>query len=110
MEAKAIAKYVRVSPRKARLVVNEIRGYDFKEAVDVLRFTKKKIAEDILKLVNSAAANAVNIDENIDPSKLFIKKIYVDEGPMLKRFRSRSRGRASGIRKKMSHITVVLSD
>ena len=110
MEAKAVAKFVRISARKARLVADEVRGYPYKEAVDILRFTNKKIAEDILKLVNSAAANATVMDENVDPDKLYLKKIYVDDGPMMKRFRARSRGRASRIRKKMSHITVVLSD
>ena len=110
MEAKAIARYVRISARKARLVANEIRGYDYTEAVDILRFTNKKVAEDFLKLVNSAAANAVNINENLDPSTLYIKKIYVDEGPDMKRYRARSRGRAGIIKKKMSHLTVVLSE
>jgi len=110
MEAKAVARFIRTSARKARLVADEIRGYEYKEAVDILRFTNKKIAEDILKLVNSAAANATVIDENVDTDKLYIKKIYVDEGPMMKRFRARSRGRASRIRKQLSHITVVLSD
>ena len=110
MEAKATAKYVRISARKARLVANEIRGYDYNEAVDILRFTKKKIAEDFLKLVNSAAANAVNINENLDPSTLYIKKVYVDEGPDIKRYRARARGRAGVIKKKMSHLTVVLAE
>jgi large subunit ribosomal protein L22 len=110
MEAKAIARFVRVSARKARLVADEIRGYDYFEAIDILRFTKKRISEDILTLVNSAAANALNIDENVDVHSLYVKKIYVDEGPTMKRFRPRARGRASKIRKRLSHITVVLSD
>ena len=110
MEAKAIARYVRVSPRKARLVANEVRGYDYYEAVDILKFTNKRIARDILTLLNSAAANATNIDGNLDPADLYVKKIYVDEGPIMKRFRARARGRASRIRKKLSHITIVLSD
>ncbi|MCP5501970.1 MAG: 50S ribosomal protein L22 [Leptospiraceae bacterium] len=110
MEAKAIARHIRVSPRKARLVANEIRGYDYLEAVDILKFTKKRIAADILKLVNSAAANAEYLDENVDLARLYVKKIYVDEGPSMKRFRPRARGRASRIQKKLSHITVVLSD
>ncbi|MEM7180116.1 MAG: 50S ribosomal protein L22 [Spirochaetota bacterium] len=110
MEAKAIARYVRVSPRKARLVANEVRGYDYYEAVDILKFTNKRIARDILTLLNSAAANATNIDGNLDPADLYVKKIYVDEGPIMKRFKARARGRASRIRKKLSHITIVLSD
>lgn len=110
MEAKAIARYVRVSPRKARLVANEVRGYDYYEAVDILKFLNKRIAKDILTLLNSAAANAGNIDANVSFDDLYIKKIYVDEGPIMKRFRPRARGRAARIRKKLSHITIVLSD
>lgn len=110
MEAKAVARFVRVSPRKARLVANEVRGYDYLEAIDILKFTKKRIADDILNLINSAAANARNIDDNVDVYSLYVKKIYVDEGPTMKRFRPRARGRASKIRKRLSHITVVLSD
>ncbi len=110
MEAKAVAKYVRISANKARLVANEIRGYDYNEAVDILKFTNKKAADLLLSVLNSAHANALNIDDKLDSSNLYIKKVYIDEGPAMKRFRARARGRAARIRKKLSHITVVLSD
>jgi len=110
MEAKAVAKYVRISSRKARLVANEIRGYDYLEAKDYLRFMNKRAAELILNVLNSAAANALVSDNSIDETSLYVKKIYIDDGPFLKRFRARARGRASKIRKRQSHITVVLSN
>lgn len=110
MEAKAVAKHVRISARKARLVANEVRGYGYQEAMDILRFTNKKAADMIIDLLNSAVANAIQVDENIDADKLYISKIYVDDGPIMKRYRPRARGRASRIRKRLSHITLVLSD
>lgn len=110
MEAKAVARYVKISARKVRLVANEIRGYDYLEAVDILKFTNKRAAKHILTLIDSAAANAVQLDEKLDESVLYIKKIYVDDGPIMKRYRARARGRAARIRKRLSHITVVLSD
>lgn len=110
MEAKAVAKYVHISARKARLVANEIRGYDYLEAKDILHFTNKRAAGIISKLLDSAAANALTADPNIDETDLYIKKIYVDDGPMMKRYRARARGRAARIRKRLSHITVVLSN
>jgi large subunit ribosomal protein L22 len=110
MEAKAVAKYVRISSRKARLVANEIRGYDYLEARDYLKFINKRAADLILNVLNSAAANAVVSDSSVDENSLYIKKIYIDDGPFLKRFRARARGRASKIRKRQSHITVVLSN
>lgn len=110
MEAKAVSRFVRISARKARLVADEIRGFDYLEAVDILRFTNKKAAELVLNVVNSAKANAVNADKKLNESQLYVKKIYVDEGPIMKRFRARARGRAARIRKRLSHITVVLSD
>ncbi len=110
MEAVAIAKHVKISARKARLVANEIRGYDYLEAVDVLKFTNKRASELILKVLNSAASNALTADTRINETSLFIKKIYVEDGPIMKRFRPRARGRASRIRKRLSHITIVLSN
>jgi len=110
MEAKAVAKHVRISARKARLVANEIRGYDYKEAVDILRFTNKGASPLLINLLNAAVANAIMLDENVNPEDLYIKKIYVDDGPIMKRFRPRARGRAARIRKRLSHITVVLSN
>ncbi|MCB1178392.1 MAG: 50S ribosomal protein L22 [Leptospiraceae bacterium] len=110
MEAKAVAKHVRISARKARLVANEIRGYDYLEAKDILKFTNKKAADLILNVLDSAAANAISADGSIDQGDLYIKKIYVDDGPIMKRFRARARGRAARIRKRLSHITIVLSN
>jgi large subunit ribosomal protein L22 len=110
MEAKAVAKHVRISARKARLVADEIRGYDYKEAIDILRFTNKAASSMIINLLNSAVANAIQMNEQLDPSSLFVKKIYVDDGPIMKRYRPRARGRASRIRKRLSHITVVVSE
>lgn len=110
MEAKSVARYVRISARKARLVANEIRGYDYLEAKDILKLTNKRAADIILNVVESAAANAVVVDNTLDERDLYIKKIYVDDGPSLKRFRARARGRASKVKKRQSHITVVLSN
>ncbi|MCG9876666.1 MAG: 50S ribosomal protein L22 [Leptospiraceae bacterium] len=110
MEAKAVAKHVRISARKARLVANEVRGYGYQEAMDILKFTNKKASDMIIDLLNSAVSNAIQVNENVNPQDLFISKIYVDDGPIMKRYRPRARGRASRIRKRLSHITLVLSD
>ncbi|EMJ95410.1 50S ribosomal protein L22 [Leptospira alstonii] len=110
MEAKAVARFVRMSPRKVRLVADEIRGYAVNEALDILKFTNKRAIEPLTKVILSASANATVLNDKVDSKQLFIKKIYVDEGPIMKRFRPRARGRAARIRKRLSHITVVLSD
>ncbi|AXR60362.1 ribosomal protein L22 [Leptospira weilii serovar Topaz str. LT2116] len=110
MEAKAVARFVRMSPRKVRLVADEIRGYAVGEALDILKFTNKRAIEPLTKVILSASANASVLNDKVDSTQLFIKKIYVDEGPIMKRFRPRARGRAARIRKRLSHITVVLSD
>ncbi len=107
MIIKAKANYIRISPRKVRLVADMIRGKRLGEAKDVLRFTIKKSALPILKLLNSAESNAKNNFE-ISPDNFYISKITVDEGPKYKRWMPRSRGQASPIQKKTSHITVVL--
>lgn len=110
METRAVSKYIRVSPSKARLVANEIRGYSFPEAVDVLKAIPKKAAGLILKTLYSAGANAKYQNPDIIEDDLFIKKITIDEGPTMKRYRPRARGRATRIRKRMSNITIVLSN
>ncbi|PJZ69146.1 50S ribosomal protein L22 [Leptospira perolatii] len=110
MEAVAVARYVRMSPRKLRLVADEIRGYEVAEALDILKYTNKRAIEPIYKLIRSASANAQVKSEAVDTAKMYIKKILVDEGPILKRFRPRARGRAARIRKRTSHVTVVISD
>lgn len=109
MEVKASLNNARVSPQKARLVVDLVRGQDVSEALKVLTFLNKKTAVLVKKLVESAVANA-DYKKTIDLDKLFVKTIWVDEGSVLKRFRPRAQGRATGVRKRMSHINVVLDE
>lgn len=108
-QAKAIARYVRISPRKVRQVVDLIRGKDVQEALAILQFTPKRATEPVTKVLNSAVANAEHNYE-MDTDSLYVKEIYVDEGPTLKRIRPRAMGRADQIRKRTSHITVVVSE
>lgn len=110
MEAKAVANGIRMSPRKVRLVADQVRGHEFLEAVDYLGHMPKKAARIILKLTKSAMANAKVLNPDIGENELYIKKIYVDAGPTLKRFMPRARGRADRILKRTSIITLVLSD
>jgi large subunit ribosomal protein L22 len=106
---RAQAKYVHVSARKARLVTDLIRGRSVPEARTILAFSKRAVAEDIEKVLRSAVANAESRpDLHWNGDDLVIVTAYVDEGPTLKRFRPRARGRASAIRKRMCHITVEL--
>jgi len=110
MEASAISKYNRISASKVRLVTNEIKGFSLPEAIDVLKHMPQKGAGIVLKTLYSAGANAKYHNPDIIEDALFITKIAVDEGPTLKRFMARARGRASRIKKRTSTITVVLSD
>ena len=110
MEAKAVAKYVRISPRKARQVIDLIRGKKAKEAINTLKFTPKKAAGIIGKVLKSALANAGQKSSEIEQEKLFILKAFVGQGPTLKRFRMRALGRATPIHKRTSHITIVIGD
>ncbi|WP_022850613.1 50S ribosomal protein L22 [Limisalsivibrio acetivorans] len=110
MDAVARAKYVRVTPRKARPVADLVRGKNVDDALALLKFTPKKAADFIYKAIKSAAANAEENNDYRDVSKLFVKEIRIDEGPFWKRYRPRAYGRASLIRKRTSHITVVLSE
>jgi large subunit ribosomal protein L22 len=110
MDSIAVAKYNRISASKARLVANEIRGYSFPEAVDILKAIPRKASQLILKVLYSAGANAKYKNPEILENNLFIKKICIDVGPTLKRFRPRARGRASRIRKRSSNILIILSD
>ena len=104
---KAVAKYVRIAPRKARLVADEIRGKSYPEARSLLRFTNKRAARVLDDVLKSAAANAEhNMDADAD--ELRVKTVKVDEGPTIKRYRARAMGRATMIRKRTSHITVEL--
>ncbi|MDH4139636.1 MAG: 50S ribosomal protein L22 [Coriobacteriia bacterium] len=107
MEARAVARYVRVSPRKARAVVDLIRGKSVEDATAILRFTPRAAAEIVEKVLDSAVANA---EKNlmIRSEQLYVATTYVDEGPTLKRIRPRAQGRAFRIDKRTSHITVVV--
>ena len=109
MEAKAVAKLVRISPRKARQVVDLIRGKSVGEAYAILKFTPHKGAALVEKVLKSAVANAEhNYNMNVD--NLYVSTAYVDQGASLKRFKPRAMGRADGIRKRTSHITVMVSE
>ena len=105
--ALAQARYVRMTPMKCRRVVDLVRGMNVQDALDQLRFQPQAAAEPVAKVIASAAANAEN-NKQLDPATLFISSAYVDEGPTLKRFRPRAQGRAYRIRKRTSHITVVV--
>jgi large subunit ribosomal protein L22 len=105
--ARAIARHVRVSPMKARRVVNLVRGLPAREALTVLQFAPQSASEPVYKVLASAIANAEN-NERLDPDSLLVAECYVDEGPTLKRFRPRAQGRAYRIRKRTSHITMVV--
>ncbi|MBA3794332.1 MAG: 50S ribosomal protein L22 [Rubrobacter sp.] len=104
---KAVAKFVRIAPRKARLVADEVRGKSVPEAVTILQFTNKRAAGIVGDVIKSAAANAEHNDD-ADMEALFVRDVRVDEGPTIKRYRPRAMGRATMIRKRTSHISVVL--
>jgi large subunit ribosomal protein L22 len=110
MEARATAKYIRVSPQKARLVVDLIRGKNAGEAISILQFTKKRVAAEIEKVLRSAIANAEQKSENMDVDRLVVSKVYVNEGPRAKRIRPAPMGRAYRYQRRMSHITVVVQE
>ena len=104
---KAVAKFVRIAPRKARLVADEVRGKSVPEAVSILQFTNKRAAGIVADVIKSAAANAEHNDD-ADVDALFVRDVRVDEGPTIKRYRARAMGRATMIRKRTSHISVAL--
>ena len=109
MQTKAVAKYIRISPRKVRQVVNLIRGKKVSEALAILQFTPKGSTEPVTKVLKSAVANA---EHNLELSSddLFVTEVFVDQGPTLKRIKPRAMGRADMIAKRTSHITVVVGD
>lgn len=113
MEAKAIARHVRVTPRKARRMVNLVRGKKAADAITILKFAPQDASTPVLKVLESAIANArVKADKAGEPFRendMYIKETYVDEGVTLKRFRARAQGRAARINKRTSHITVVVA-
>lgn len=107
MDAKATAKYVRMSPSKLKPVTDLVRGKDLNEALTILKFTSGKGAELVEKVVQSAAANAEN-NHDMNPDELYVAEIYANQGPTMKRFRAGAQGRASMILKRTSHIAVTL--
>jgi large subunit ribosomal protein L22 len=109
MEVKAVARYVRISPQKVRKIVGAVKGKPVEAGINSLKFMPQKAAAIVEKTLRSAVANADHNNE-LDVDALFIKNITVDQGPSLKRFRARARGRGSRILKKTSHITVVVAD
>ena len=108
-QTRAIAKYIRITPRKVRLVVDLIRGKDVREALGILKFTPRGASPVVEKVLRSAIANAEN-NHNMDTDRLFVKEVYVNPGPTLKRFHPRAQGRAFSIMKRTSHITVVVAE
>jgi large subunit ribosomal protein L22 len=109
MEARAKARYIRVTPRKARRVVDLIRGMPADQAQATLKFAPQSASDPVGKILDSAIANAAH-QIHLDASSLVVKRAWVDEGPTLKRFRPRAQGRGYRIEKKTSHITVIVSD
>lgn len=104
---RAIARYIRISSRKVKIVIDLIRGKSVREAEAILRYTPKAASEPVLKLLNSAVANAENNLE-LNRDDLYVAEVYANQGPTLMRYRPRAHGRASRIRKRTSHITIVL--
>lgn len=110
MEAKATAKYVRVSPQKARLVIDLIRGKNAGEAINILQLTKKRVCGQIEKVLRSAIANAEQKSDTVDVDRLVVAKAFVNEGARMKRTRPAPMGRAYRYQRRISHITVVVDD
>jgi len=110
MESKAMARYVRITPRKARLVVDLVRGKPVEHALDLLDVMPKKAARIVAKALRSAVANAEDRNTNVDVDRLFVKRAFVDEAPTWMRWSPRAQGRATPIIKRGSHITLVLDE
>ncbi len=110
MEARATAKFVRVSPQKARLVVDLIRGQNVGDALSILRFTKKRVTREVEKVLRSAIANAEQKSEAVDVDRLVVSRAYVGDAPRLKRIRPAPMGRAYRYQRRLSHITVVVEE
>jgi large subunit ribosomal protein L22 len=109
MEARAVSRHVRIAPRKVRLVVDLIRGKGVEQALNILDYTPKRAARAVAKTVRSVVANAQNT-QSVDVDRLFIKRVFVDGGATWKRFTPRAQGRATPIRKRTCHITVVVDE
>lgn len=110
MEALASSKYLRLSPQKVRLVVDLIRGQNAGQALNILRFTKKRATHEVEKVLRSAIANAEQKNENVDVDRLVVTKAYVNDGPRAKRVRPAPMGRAYRYQRRMCHITVVVEE
>jgi len=110
MISQAKLHYLKISPRKVRLVVNLIRGKKVEEAQNILRFIQKRATLPLLKLLNQAVSNAVNNNSGFDENNVFIAKIFVDVGPVAKRRFPRARGKSDVIRKRTSHVTIILDE
>ncbi len=108
MEITARLRYLQASPQKVRLVADQIRGKDVQEATNVLQLSPKSAARPLGKLLRSAIANAENRDEQLDVGRLYVKEIFVDGGPTLKRLRPQPMGRAFRVLKRQSHVTIKL--
>jgi len=109
METRAAVKYIRVSPRKIRLVMDQVRGRKVEEALNILSFAPQKGARILMKLINSAVANAEQ-NSDVDVDSLYVKRLYADEGPTMKRWRPRAQGRATRINKRTSHLTIIVDE
>lgn len=109
METRAAVKFIRVSPRKIRLVMDQVRGRKVEEALNILSFAPQKGARILKKLINSAVANAEE-NSDVDVDLLYVKRIYADEGPTMKRWRPRAQGRATRINKRTSHLTIIVDE
>jgi large subunit ribosomal protein L22 len=109
MQARAITRFVRCSPRKANQVLGMIRGRSVEYAADLLAFSPKRVARTINKTLKSAVSNAINLEGKIEVDDLMVKTAIVGDGPTMKRFRPRAQGRAFPILKRMSHITIVVA-
>jgi len=105
---RAKARYLRIAPRKVRVVADQVRGKTYEDALALLRFSPRGASVPVLKLIESAGANAEN-NHDLDPEEMRIAEIRVDEGPTMRRFRPRARGRATRIDKRSSHVSVVLA-
>lgn len=109
MEVRASAQRVRISPRKVRLVVDMVRGKKVTEAIELMKFVPNRAADDIERLLKSVAANAEN-NYDLDPERLWVKAIYADDAPQLRRFKPRARGRVGKILRRSCHITVIAEE
>ena len=109
METRAVTRFVRLSPRKVKLVVDQIRGKGVEEALNTLKFVPKRAAALVAKTLRSAVANAEGT-KSVDVDRLYVKRVVVDEGGMWKRFMPRAMGRATRVRKRLSHITVIVDE